>query len=299
MSTRPFRPFLTVLIGLTLSNPAFCQTDPSQFATVLNAPGDVIPTNDILMDTQVNIYDGAVLSSVIAGYNGVPGEASEVNMYGGSLYTLIVGNASRANILGGTIQQLLAAGPVEVNIAGGTVAPASASVPILRATDGATINFSGGSTAIAIQSSDRALIANGSTINLSGGDGKARFYLEDNSTASFSGGQGEFYFYAPAGNTVNIFGTSFELDGIPIDPATLNTPFEITTRGRGHALTGTLQDGSPFVADLSDDTGIFSNSYYHPDATLNIILVPEPTCGAIGVALFASILSGRRRRGPA
>ena len=110
---------------------------------------------------------------------------------------------------------------------------------------------------------------------------------------NISGGALDVSFNARNGSTLNIFGTEFLLDGLPI--AGLDDVGDsVILSERGVVLQATLRDGEQFDFPVSIDR-------FHTDATLRLILaepVPEPS--TLGLALLAtlglSIRQPRRRR---
>ena len=69
---------------------------------------------------------------------------------------------------------------------------------------------------------------------------------------------------------MNLFGTAFLLDGVPLDGLVLNEAVTITDRG-GAELTGTLADGSAFGFVVSED--LMSLDFFDADAALTVTLV--------------------------
>ena len=150
-----------------------------------------------------------------------------------------------------------------VNISGGTVDDSfSASI-------GSEVNISGGS--VGAFSSTGGL---GSVFNISGGSVGDFFLAFPDSVLNISGGTiGTLE--AAESSRVNLFGSDFILDGVPLDDSlAINNAFTIVDRDV--TLSGLLEDGSAFSFDLNSvPVGDFfsDNDLFHSDATLTVTLV--------------------------
>ena len=183
-----------------------------------------------------------------------------------------------------------------------------------------TINISGGEVALGASNLIEGVNNFSNTVTVTGGDVGGFFQLRGNSTLEILGGNVESFgtltlasatvdggaftfmdnngelnlisgdvgtFRALPNSVVNIFGTDFAIDGVPITGLTLNTPsvrFE-----RDMTLSGTLRDGSTFSNFLDSmtpisqlDFGPFDDledlesvpGFASTTATINVILVP-------------------------
>lgn len=120
-----------------------------------------------------------------------------------------------------------------------------------------------------------------SVVNLSAGGVGTDFTL--GGVLNFSGGTLGNGFRASGTSTVNIFGTSFTLNGNPIESLVLNQPF--TLNSPNSTLGGDLADGTSFL---------FSNDdVFDPNATVTLTVIPEPASLAC-LSLVGVLLLPRR-----
>jgi len=129
----------------------------------------------------------------------------------------------------------------------------------------------------------------GVEVNVSGGF-LAIYNLVE--TGNEGGGNVGAGFSALSGSEVNVFGSDFVLDGVPLDDSlTINNAFTILDRDV--TLSGLLADGSAFSFDLNS---IFSSvnpsDPFELDATLTVTLVADGLSGDVnldGVVNFSDI----------
>lgn len=204
--------------------------------------------------STVNVSGGEIGSHFYA-YAG-----SVVNVSGGSIASIARANAgSTFNVTGGNIGGLFAAYENSVvNLSGGAMGSITANVL-------STINISGGTAGY-------MHVFNAAEFNLTGGTITGGHTRRD-SIFSFSGGTILYNFDADAGSITNIYGTSFQIDGVELTGLVLNEQFVVSDRNV--VLTGILADGSPFEFDL-DSTGHGSSDYFHRDSILTVTLVDPP-----------------------
>lgn len=135
----------------------------------------------------------------------------------------------------------------------------------------------------------------GSVINISGGTVNSLIAL-DRSVTNISGGVIDEGLDAESGSEVNLFGTEFLIDVVPLEGLLLGVPMVVADRDMGVpgrlALSGTLADGTPFDFTLDGDFRRFQDDFFSPNATLTVTLVPEPA--AFSLSLF--VLTAARRR---
>ncbi len=154
---------------------------------------------------------------------------------------------------------------------------------------GATLNVDGG-----IVGSDMEVVDG--TVNLNSGSVGTDFSLLPGSIANIRGGNIADGIEVFAGSMVNLFGTEFLLNDLPLD--TLSLGETITIADRNVSLTGRLADGSPFSFDLNTNPafrGPWSPDYFDLDATLTVTLVPEPS--AVWLLISGAIYLAARRHG--
>ncbi|MDA8563770.1 hypothetical protein N9L06_04885 [Mariniblastus sp.] len=183
-----------------------------------------------------------------------------------------------------------------------------------------TINIAGGEVALGAIDLAEGVNNFSNTVTVTGGDVGGFFQLRGNSTLEILGGNVESFgtltnasatvnggaftfmdnngelnlisgdvgtFRALPNSVVNIFGTDFAIDGVPITGLTLNTPSVVFERDM--TLSGTLSDGSTFsnfldsMTPISElDFGPFDDledlesvpGFASTTATINVILVP-------------------------
>ena len=76
-------------------------------------------------------------------------------------------------------------------------------------------------------------------------------------------------FVAFGGSVVNLLGTEFLIDGVPLDSLVAGEAF--TINDRDVTLSGLLADGTPFDFDLNG-TNTFVEDFFDPDSTLTVTL---------------------------
>jgi len=132
---------------------------------------------------------------------------------------------------------------------------------------------------------------------------------DNNGTLDIFGGDFTTFRVFPTSAVVNLHGTDFAIDGVPITGLQLNSPFEVNDRNV--TLTGTLSDGSTF-SNLLDSLTPQGNLNFDPEfgefipgfasagSTVNVILtppsVPEPNTVVVIALAGCGMLSQRRRR---
>ena len=168
-----------------------------------------------------------------------------------------------------------------------------------------TINIAGGQVALGASNLQEGVNNFDNTITITGGDVGGFFQLRGSSTLELAGGTlesfgtlldatatvtggaftlmdnngklnisgGEFNTFRTFGNSsVNLFGTDFAIDGVPIDDLLLGSAFEIVNRNV--TLSGTLSDGSTF-SNLLDSTTPVGNLDFGPfDTFADLQAVP-------------------------
>jgi hypothetical protein len=199
------------LLALASSASTRAQSDPSNFDTVINVPGDPVPSQ-IGSNTQLNLSEGgAVPHSFTAG--GPAGATSniEINISGGTIAPL-------ARFLSGT----------GVNVSGGTIGVDSIFA------DGSEVNMTGG------RIEKRMRIAQQATVYLQGGTIADELGIQGGGRLVVSGGAlgQNVAFYSIA--DVEILGGEFQLNGTPYTASSI-------TLGPTDIFTGTLADGSSFL----------------------------------------------------
>ena len=226
----------------------------------------------------LNLSSGA---SIGQGFRAVD---AEINVDGGHIGEHFDMVGSVLNITSGSIGDGFDAfnGSV-VNISGGSIGGTTGD-DVVGIHKGSVLNQTGGSLGF------NFVAYGGSTLNLAGGVHKS-LVAESGSTINLSGGTESFY-YAYNGSTTNIYGTSFILDGVDLTSSlTLN---EVTpVPDRDVILEGILADGSPFSFGLNASYVAYADRF-HSDATVNIILIPEPATLCLLLTGTLSLLHRQR-----
>ena len=238
-----FCSILVCLATVTIAATADAQSDSSLFTTVINVPPQSAP-DAISSDTQLNVSDGGSVGSFfLAGDFVNQGENIEVNVLGGGIGNdFFAFQGAVVTVAGGTIGDFANASVgSEINVALGSVGN------FFEATNGGTLNLRGGSLGLFAE------VDAGGVLNISGGSIGQAIRVEPN-------------------GAVNLLGTSFLLDGSPLD-LELGEPLTIDTRESAN-LTGELADGSPINFTLNPTLGP-AQDYFDPNSTLTVTLV-EP-----------------------
>lgn len=222
------------------------QSDPANFATVINVPPDTAPAS-IGSDTQLNLAAGGRLPFNFTIGPPTGGSNFEVNVFGGDANgNWQINPGGTVNVAGGTAGTAVISGSVlnlsggflgrftalegsEINVSGGRVAQG------WRAEEGSVVNLADG------ELGQNALALAGSEVNVHGGSIGVRFDVEAGSRATFTGGSVGSEFAALAGSDVRLVGGDFELNGSALSAGSV-----VSLTGRD-LLTGTLEDGSPFI----------------------------------------------------
>jgi len=259
-----------------------------------NIFGEVVNGLTANSGSFVSIFDGAFLEGSFQ--NGVTTPSflarsgSVVNVNGGS-----IGASSRSetgsvvNITGGGIDLIFQAGG-EVNISGGELSG-------LNPQSGSVVNITGG------EIDTVGSFESGSTVNISGGILTSQRSLDPapifaDSVVNVSGGVLESAFTLLTGGELNLLGTEFLLNDVPLESLS-GTPTVISDRSQ--TLSGILLDGSSFAFDLSvtsdgpiDPVTFQAIPFFDPGGTITVSIVPEPT--SFILLCLGSIGLLRRRR---
>ena len=178
----------------------------------------------------------------------------------------VANSGSEVNITGGSVGGFATASPgSEVNISGGSVQSLFNVFGVL--------NVSAGSVGGNFHASP------GSVVNITGGSFGSGFLTLAESVVNISGGTfGGFLgtgFSINSGAELNLFGSNFAIDGVPLDDSlTMGQAF--TIEERDVTLSGVLVDGSPFSFDLMSVDVLFED-FFEPDATVTVTLGPPVT----------------------
>ena len=229
--------------------------------STLNIEGGEIGGQLGTLRSEVNISGGFVGT----GFNALAG--SELNISGGEVDGFFVANSgSEVNITGGSVGSFATGGPgSEVNITGGSV--------------GAVFNTFGDLNVSAGSVGGNFHASPGSVVNITGGSFGSGFLTLAESVVNISGGTfGGLLgtgFSINSGAELNLFGSNFAIDGVPLDDS-LVMGQAFTIEERDVTLSGVLVDGSPFSFDLMSVDVLFED-FFEPDATVTVTLGPPVT----------------------
>ena len=284
------------------------------FTTVVTVDAASGPLGDnftVGTDTQLNVE-----ATGVVGFSLAAGEP-DVFLYDddGNFVGVTPGTTSNAevNIRGGFVDAFMSVNRgATVNFLAGTVGSAGGSASSVN--DGGVLNMSGGTMR------DGFNVAAGGLLNLSGGqiDGPSSMQASTlNMTGgtlgpSFDIGGDDFATVAAVANVsggelganlevfsdgvLNLLGSGFSVNGVPVAITTQGVAQEVMDRGLGTTLTGTLADGTAFSLDLTPgfDSSNPANDGFYAGSTLTVTLVPEPASLAL-LGLGGLLLVGRRR----
>lgn len=221
----------------------------SEFAdSVVNIAGGNLGNNvTALQGTHMNISGGEIGRY----FSAMPG--SVVNVTGGNIESFSSLNGSIANIFGGTIGGGQFGDGSTVNIYGGTLGSG------IRVVAGANVHISGGEFGSQFDLDGSCKVA------ISGGSFGSGFEVGRSGFAAISGGVFGRNFHADHRGIIRLLGGEFLLNNTPYTGSRL-------TLTDSDVLTGTLEDGSPFifswqVNDYFFDAQLFHTSVPVADAT--------------------------------
>ena len=272
-----FKYSLAILLTFAVSNPLL-----GQVADLTNVvAGEVIDNSTVIPDGAViNLNGGTIASRTVFSADDFP-----------SGFTL--------NINDGVVGLGVEINNAIINIAGGEVALGASDLSEGVNNFNNTITVTGGDVGGFFQ------LRGSSTLELAGGTIESFGTLPD-ATATVKGGSftlvdnngelnifgGDFNaFRALGSSTVNLFGTDFAIDGVPIDGLSLSSAFEIGDDDRDVILSGTLSDGSTF-SNFLDSTTPQGDLDFGPFATLaDLQAVPgfASTGSTVTVTLVQSV----------
>jgi len=255
--------------------------------------------------SQLNVSAGVVNGANLLGGRGV--------MSGGQAHTWNLFAKSRLEMSGGVVSQIFTGGSdtapdpdsAEFIMSGGAVGLLDATGNVVvqggsiddmvfrgagfvELTGGSIGNdFEVGSVAIGVYPDDptgETVVGSGGRVTVRGGSIGERMVLYKGRTLDYSGGVIGDALQARAGSLVNIRGSQFFLDGVELN---LTAGEELILTQRNVTLTGLLADGSSFEFDLHSQVG--QGDYFSPEATLAVMLVPEPHDAATLAILFVAL----------
>jgi hypothetical protein len=154
-----------LILVAALSSFAFVTlTARAQFSTIINVPPEVAPAT-IDSNTQVNVFDGGSLESMLLGASNGSSSNMEVNVYDGNVGVLQAYGGTTVNVSGGIVNSIYEWVPqanMNVNISGGIVAAG------ISARNATHIRLTGGSTSSLSASAGSTVTITGSEFKLNG-----------------------------------------------------------------------------------------------------------------------------------
>ncbi len=147
---------------------------------------------------------------------------------------------------------------------------------------GATLNIDGGVVGDYLEVSE-------GVVNISGGSVGTNILALPGSVVNISGGSLGNLFRAFAESELHLHGSEFRIGGESIAGLVPGEPYTITERGE--AISGILSDGSSF-SFVGQIGGRGASAALHPDATVTVTLVPEPSTvvAALGFLVLLELL---------
>ena len=111
----------------------------------------------------------------------------------------------------------------------------------------------------------------GSEVNINGGSVGEDFSVFSGGEVNISGGSvGERLILFPG--VLNLFGSNFALDDVPLDSLAIDDTFTIVDRNV--TLTGLLADGTEFSFNLNSGLN-FTDDFFFPGSTVTVTLVSD------------------------
>ncbi len=223
-------------------------------------PVPPIDTNSIFVDTDAaphGVRSGQQITVVEGGKLPGPFTAvgATVSLLGGEAVSIGAAD-SELNISGGSIEDLSASSESQIDIAGG-------SIDLLTTFDSRIVMKSGEVGTVQLFGRSSMLLSGGRV----GNSGRADFNISGRSE-------------------LEVVGTHFLLDGLPIPG--LDSPGDtviLESRG-GAGLTGSLADDTDFRLRLRQE-------FIDPNATLRITLIPEPSSVSLASAALVAAMVRR------
>jgi hypothetical protein len=219
---------------------------------IVNVPGtfpSLVGNNTVNAGTTLNVLTDGVVGSNLQGLFG-----SVVNLAGGTINPPFF-SGGVVNVSDGVAYQILMATQSELNVSGGTVVNVSGA---------GKVNITGGTVTEGLDISNF-----GSVVNISGGTIEAYFRTFNSVTVNLSGGTLSSLDIGFA-SQLNIRGDEFLLNGAPL---TTTTP----SFADADIFTGTLEDGSPFIFNGHELTGVNITEVALPPLNLTPITVNNAT----------------------
>jgi hypothetical protein len=268
----------------------------------LNFLGDNGWNFEAYTGSQLNVASGQVnTANLLGGYG---------TMSGGEVRTWHLSAKSRLEMSGGFALQIFTAGSIdapdpdatEFVMTGGEVSILDVmffrGAGFVELTGGEIgDDFEVGSVGIGANPDDptgETVVGHSGRVTVRDGSIGERMVLYQGRTLDYSGGVIGDAIQAREGSRVNIRGTHFYIDGVEL---TLPANSELLIPQRDVTLTGLLADGQPFEFNLHSQAG--QGDFFSPDATVAIMLVPEPGAVTLTAFLFVSLAMSSRRAAPA
>lgn len=226
---------------------------------VINTADHGLPSG-LRAGQTLTVLEGGVLGNFFEMVDG-----STLNIEGGTLGEDAAVVHGTVNLRSGDIQRALIGGDGSVvNVSGGSTGNQ------WKAQSGSTFNFSGGQIGTDFNAlagsvvninggTFEEFVVEGGEVNITGGDLGPDFEADEGSLVNIGGGTFGDAVNFDSGSEVNLFGSNFLIDGVPVG---LEIDFmqDFTTDAQDAVLSGLFADGTPFSFDFSDDDFLSSNA---------------------------------------
>jgi hypothetical protein len=239
--------------------------------------GGVVKTWGLFAESRLEMSGGFAARIATAGsIDGPDPDTSYFVMSGGEVGVLdATGNVG---IQGGMVDNMFFRGAGFVDVSGGSIGD----------------DFEVGSVVNGTLPDDptrETVVGNSGRVTVRGGSIGRRMILRDGRTLDYSGGVIGDEFQALGGSRVNIRGSHFLVDGVEL---TWPAGEKLVLTQRDVALEGLLAHGQSFRFDLNSKPG--HGDYFSPEATVFIMLVPEPRTEVATLLLTLGLAATSRIR---
>lgn len=271
-----FKYSLAILLTFAVSTPLLGQV--ANLANVV--AGEVIDNSTVIPDGAViNLNGGTIASGTVFSADDFPGGFT-LNINDGVVGLGVEINNAIINIAGGEVALGASDLSEGVNNFNNTITVTGGDVGgFFQLRGSSTLELAGGTIESFGTLLDAAATVTGGSFTL----------VDNNGELNISGGDINTFRTFPTSSTVNLFGTDFAIDGVPIGVLSLGSAFEIDVRDV--VLSGTLSDGSAF-SNFLDSTTPQGDLDFGPFATLaDLQAVPgfASTGSTVTVTLVQSV----------
>lgn len=238
--------------------------------------GGFVSNWSVFAESELEISGGRVRLIETAGFSEGPRpKAATLAMRGGEVD--ILDATGDVSVFGGAIQKFTFRGGGHVDVRGGTIGD----------------DFEVGNLVARTLSNEPTIempVSRRGTLSVTGGLIGRRLTIREGRTLDYAGGVIGDGIQVLDGSRVVIRGASFLLDGVELD-AHAGQQLELIRRDV--ELEELLADGQSFRFYLGSEPG--RGDYFSPDATVILLVVPEPQTDLLLVVLAIAVVLGSRR----